>query len=1104
MIVKQTILKMLCATVALTGWLSMSAQDIVTVIDSTDSERVEIKSRIQSMTDEAKQIYVSSQMLPPSGKEGNIKATIVKAIGERLKVADRAMKSLEFKWTTYYQTIQPVIADDEELMEDANFFQQIEQAVRDSLDNTVNKVKMLQDFCDAETFIPAQVKVYEELYKKAMELSLVKKLAAELDKLKGEEKLQFGGIQTHYDKAKEATKAMPGLRKRMVVIDQNYIVLKANSEKIQAAVYKPLFQRIKDYVLGLAAVAILLMFVSMMTSKLQSFKKNRESMKKMKEMMNKAGGDDNNFIPTIALLPFFMLILSGCDDAPQMLKVDDGQEQADSSHIMSLSKPEFSNKYKTIVLEGRLGNGVGSLPLSDKTKVRVEVTEVVHQFSEASYPMPPKLVKVEELASQQMQQLGIKMLALIDLSVSQTLVDQERQAVSEMRNLFANKNLFVAFIKGTTVTESMPVTDYVMKNYFVSCDSTKKYLYRSILTKIGEMSDSTTWAKGAKHTAMVIMSDGATYEEDQPMDPQHFEVEHELATCAINFPLYYANLSLSDDDLSDDDILGNLGELSFQSLGDTDEDVENYSVLESRCTASKGLYQKEFNWPTIEVNIQKMYGLDMADYRFTLENPDHKVYRGRHGRDLQIACYDAKTDSLLVQGNCFYSLGSVYRPVIVNPSPLYNVLLEGTIYALLLILFIYAVLQLLVPYIRYRLFKKKHIVSYSTTQIGAGGLMLADSCYLCKAPFVEGDQVVTKCQHSMHLDCWNENQYQCPEYGRHCKDGRHYYNQHQLFDPQNSTFYLNWIIAAIVAGLAAWIAYTAQMHPMLSSLAEKFILVFTNTKPDTTEASAYLVEYGANINHFPAFGLCIGFFLTLMLSCMSVAKREPLPRVAEIALRAVLGGLGSLIFFTLGGIISVALGLEENAIIVDWIPWSLTGYWIALCVTWGTRIRIRHTLVIGAFVVGLVSTYLWTWLYAGSTVDYRVTLLINFILFAVAMAISIANSAPRSERYFLAVSGIIKQMDVALYKWFKANPNDVVTIGHSVDCHLQLSWDIQSTIAPIQAEIRLVRGVPRLYALEDGVFVAGKHVDVGKGIRLYHGKTFSIGQTTFTYIEKDN
>ena len=94
-------------------------------------------------------------------------------------------------------------------------------------------------------------------------------------------------------------------------------------------------------------------------------------------------------------------------------------------------------------------------------------------------------------------------------------------------------------------------------------------------------------------------------------------------------------------------------------------------------------------------------------------------------------------------------------------------------------------------------------------------------------------------------------------------------------------------------------------------------------------------------------------------------------------------------------------------------------------------------------------------------------------------------------------------MDIALYKWFRNDPERVVTLGKSVDCSLQLSWDLQSDVAPVQAEIRLKRKLPFLIALEPGVYMKGKPVVVNKKVRLYHGRSFTIGQTTFTYIEKD-
>ena len=121
-----------------------------------------------------------------------------------------------------------------------------------------------------------------------------------------------------------------------------------------------------------------------------------------------------------------------------------------------------------------------------------------------------------------------------------------------------------------------------------------------------------------------------------------------------------------------------------------------------------------------------------------------------------------------------------------------------------------------------------------------------------------------------------------------------------------------------------------------------------------------------------------------------------------------------------------------------------------------------------------------------------------------AIALCIAYVSPRSERFFLHVEGAIKEMDIALYKWYKAVPSQIITIGKSVDCNIQLSWDINGQVAPVHAEIRRQHASMRLRALEEGVTVNdGKPLPVGKEEWLYHGKSFTVGNTTFTYIEKD-
>lgn len=98
-------------------------------------------------------------------------------------------------------------------------------------------------------------------------------------------------IQEHYEKAKAAAEEFNELQPRINKIEQRYIDLKNTSDKIQALEYKPWFQRIKDYLFGLAAVSMILLFVNALQSKIQMLKQTRENAKKLKQMQNKEEDD---------------------------------------------------------------------------------------------------------------------------------------------------------------------------------------------------------------------------------------------------------------------------------------------------------------------------------------------------------------------------------------------------------------------------------------------------------------------------------------------------------------------------------------------------------------------------------------------------------------------------------------------------------------------------------------------------------------------------------------------------------------------------------------------------------------------------------------------
>ena len=451
-----------------------------------------------------------------------------------------------------------------------------------------------------------------------------------------------------------------------------------------------------------------------------------------------------------------------------------------------------------------------------------------------------------------------------------------------------------------------------------------------------------------------------------------------------------------------------------------------------------------------------------------------------------------KDDHLIASATASAREGSLYRPIIVNGDPLREVILEGLAAGLFIMLVIYLVFQFIVPFIRYRLFLRKYVVRHTGRKMALGDITVAESCYLCKEPFKEGDEVVVKCEHTMHKSCWDENEYHCPEYGRHCKHGSHFYDKRNLLDKRNASFYMKWLLMAVLAALFAWITFTIVSHHTDKHILEYLLPV----EHLTGEAST------THMNQLPFSAFSVSFFLTLGIAWLAFPTKRLLTWL-DIILRSLVAGLSMAILYLLVSAGSLALHLNAFGFYLNLIPWIISSFLIAFLGTYGSRIKLKKSIILIAVAVSLVSMYVWSTFYMFIRVDFRVLLLYSFMIYTVGIALAVASAAPKSEHYFLHVQGAVKTMDVALYKWFRANPGAIVSIGKSVDCSLQLSWDLQGNVAPVHAEITMKKGVPQLKALEEGVYFSGKPLPVDKYKNLYHGNSFQIGQTLFTYLEKD-
>ena len=778
----------------------------------------------------------------------------------------------------------------------------------------------------------------------------------------------------------------------------------------------------------------------------------------------------------ILCLLALVLLLTGCDklvadfvDADGLDFVDELKTQ--KKEAIQVSKVEFSPDCKTFTVTTRMYEDIGPYSLMDTSKLHISIKETVEGIAK-SRRSQPRLVSVRNVKADNIHKAGIQLLVLVDATLPQSSLDRIRNYVLELRAVFNHDNLFVAFMDGETVSESMKATDYVMDNYFKHSDQHFVYLYRSILQKQNEMTcHLEPWAD-ALRMVLLVFSDGKVYdnETDMPIDPDHYLFEDQLVSDEVSttpdFQAFYASVR------------------PMREVGES----QGTAVLLRYCRAKNGQFMQTYSGTQLKNAVLNYFKVSPDANEFVFENPDGKLYRGNY-ETLNVRFTDVRNDSLVTSFSTTISMGSIYYPIIVRGRSIPAILASGLLLVSVIIIIVWLLLQFVIPFIRYCYFKHKYVIRYTGGNMGVGSSLVRESCYYCKQPFETGDKIVVKCEHAMHKACWDENEYHCPEYSDRCKHGTHYYNRHNLSDSRNASFVMKWIFMAVVAAWLAWIMFVVSDHQLTN-----FVL---------TSFDAQNLMPHAPLLPLMSFGFAIGFFLTFGISMLSTIHYPSLPmRMFGSAVRGIVAALGCGLVFFLSYILIEISEISIIDILIEWIPWTLSGFIIAICGTFHTRVVLRKLLILPSIAFGVITMYVW-WLFFDSDIDYRVLLLISFVVYAVGLAISVASITPRSERFFLKVEGAVKGMDIALYKWFRNNPDSVVTLGKSVDCSLQLSWDIVSDVAPVQAEIRMQQNNLWLIALEPGVYMQGKPVEPNKRLRLYHGRSFIIGKTTFTYIEKD-
>lgn len=213
---------------------------------------------------------------------------------------DKSLADLNTRWNLFYQSAGALIGSNKPLLDSCTQLMATKDELgQQSADKRLG-LKSKADFEEADRFMNGKDSLYRRMLKSAQRYSQVQMTASQLKKVQGKAQLLTAQIDQRYSAAQAASENMnwkneEEKQKALSELEEKYLNLKHYSDRIQECQYKPFIERIRDWLMSFAAVAVLLMFANMVQGRIQAIKQMKENMKKMQEQLHK--NDDE--IPSI-------------------------------------------------------------------------------------------------------------------------------------------------------------------------------------------------------------------------------------------------------------------------------------------------------------------------------------------------------------------------------------------------------------------------------------------------------------------------------------------------------------------------------------------------------------------------------------------------------------------------------------------------------------------------------------------------------------------------------------------------------------------------------------------------------------------------------------
>ena len=685
---------------------------------------------------------------------------------------------------------------------------------------------------------------------------------------------------------------------------------------------------------------------------------------------------------------------------------------------------------------------------------------------------------------------------LVDLSIPEAGKAKIYDAICKLVESAPNGCVYLSFF-GDEVTPSVALTKDNVTKFKDSFNKTSenKYFYGALYAKLAEFSKS----KAEFEESVITSSD---YERNKEISQRAYKNQDQniLFVFAEGYksPTIEENiafLEVTEYQKGTTHIVPKVFAFYYTEEGQ-DADIEN--VLQGVCNphveGHEGKYMPANDMAQVLNDFMEVVNDQMYDYAFVYKATDSKKY---FGKTSYVA--EWKGDAL---GKGEFSIGSAEQPWPEHSESTMDTLIKfliAILVTLLTIAFFFAVMKVLVPFIQSKAFEVKYYKKYVPEANVSRRI-----CHYCKQEIQEGQSIVVKCKHIMHVHCWLQNGYKCAEYGQNCKTGIQSHVEWKELLTWKSLKDCHQTMAGIFAGFISWVLYELAGRGGFDGLSKTIVSTFYTAKEGLPDLSTECI---GKTSAFLTIGLLLGFFLSMIFRYNDEYRKKDWKIALKIVGLSLLTSLIGVIAFAIGADILCSL---LSAIGTTYIPWycSFPAYilfsvGVALALTIKSSIPMKSALIGGGVssIIGFIVLYFSS--FAG-----QMNMLLDFIIYGGGLGASLVTVRMLAEKYFLVIqNGVRAGQRIPIHKWMNATGGgNKVSIGMTGDCEIQMNWEKSNKVAKehVQLFIDHERQLPMIKPLATGVIYNTRaELPVGKPNVLSNGDNFKVGDTIFQYVETE-